>query len=232
MSRAGRALALSAMAEPPLTSPTYRRTGTPPRLAERIELAWQERWERDGTFADAQPGRRPQPGIRPDRRPAQAVRARHVPLPQRRGSARRPPARLHRHRRLRPLPADVRSQRRAHDGLRRVRPARRAVRGADRSTPPHDHRGQHRDHAAPVAADGHGLRHAPVGRHHGRALLPLDPVDLPADLQRLVRLRCRPGPTDRRPARRARRRRPRAGEGTNPSSIVRGPSSRRPSGGR
>ena len=38
-------------------------------------------------------------------RPAEALRARHVPVPERRRAARRPPARLHRHRRLRPLPA-------------------------------------------------------------------------------------------------------------------------------
>ena len=71
----------------------------------------------------------------------EAVRAGHVPVPVRRGPARRPPAGLHRHRLLRPVPADGRPQRAARDGLRRVRPARRAVRGADRHPPARHHRG-------------------------------------------------------------------------------------------
>ena len=68
----------------------------------------------------------------------------HVPVPVRRRPARRPPAGLHRHRLLRPVPADGRLQRAAPDGLRRVRPARRAVRGADRHPPADHHRGQRR----------------------------------------------------------------------------------------
>ena len=45
--------------------------------------------------------------------------------------------------------------------------------------------------AAPAGA---GPRRAPLGGHHRRRLLPLDPVDLPADLQLLVRPRRRAGP--------------------------------------
>ena len=45
-------------------------------------------------------------------------------------------------------------------------------------------------------------------RHHRRRLLPLDPVDLPADLQRLVRREAAQGPTDRRVDRRVRGRHP------------------------
>ena len=51
----GRALALSAMAEPSLTSadiPPHRYT---PGLAERIETAWQNRWEQEGTFLTPNP---------------------------------------------------------------------------------------------------------------------------------------------------------------------------------
>ncbi len=109
-------------------------------------------------------------------------------------AARRAPAGLHRHRRLRPVPADARAQRAARDGLRRVRPARRAVRRADRPAPAHDHRGEHRDHATPAAAAGAGPRRAPQRRDHRRRLLPLDAVDLPADLQLLVRRRRAAGP--------------------------------------
>ena len=41
-------------------------------------------------------------------------------------------------------------------------------------------------------------RPAPLGRDHRRRLLPLDAVDLPADLRLLVRRRARPGPADHR----------------------------------
>ena len=51
-------------------------------------------------------------------------------------------------------------------------------------------------------------RRAPLGRHHRRRVLPLDPVDLPADLQLLVRRGRRPGPPDRRAGGRVRRRHP------------------------
>ena len=63
------------------------------------------------------------------------------PYPSGDRAARRPPARLHRHRRVQPLPADGRAQRAVHDGLRRVRAAGRAVRRADRPAPgDHDRR--------------------------------------------------------------------------------------------
>ena len=115
-----------------------------------------------GHVPQPQPRRRPERRVRQGGRPAQAVRARHVPVPERGRAARRPPARLHRHRRLRPLPAHDRPQRPAHHGLRRLRPAGRAVRGADRPAPAHHHRGQHRHHAPPAAAPGPGPRPPPV----------------------------------------------------------------------
>ena len=62
------------------------------------------------------------------------------------------PLGLHRHRRLRPLQAHDRLQRAAHAGLRRLRPARRAVRRPDRHPPAGQHRAEHRQHAAPAAA--------------------------------------------------------------------------------
>ena len=109
-------------------TPPSPRTATPPRSPTEIELAWQDRWEAEGTFHAPNPTGPLSDGFdRVADRP-EAVRARHVPVPVRRRAARRPPARLHRHRRLRPLQADDRAQRPAHDGLRRLRPARRAVR--------------------------------------------------------------------------------------------------------
>ena len=79
------------------------------------------------------PGRRRQP--RPE-----AVHPRHVPVPVGHRAARRSPARLHRHRCVRSVPADGRPQRPLHDGLRRVRAPGRAVRRAD-GHPSGDHDG-------------------------------------------------------------------------------------------
>ena len=112
--------------------PPYRYTAA---LAQEIELRWQDWWDAPPHVLHAQPGRpagRPRAGRRARR---EAVRARHVPLPVGYRPARRPPAGLHRHRRVRPLQAHDRAQRAAHDGLRRVRPARRAVRRRDRPAP-------------------------------------------------------------------------------------------------
>ncbi len=53
------------------------------------------------------------------------------------------------------------------------------------------HRGQHRQHEGPAAPAGPGPRQAPVVRHDRPGLLQVDPVDLPADLQLLVRRRRR-----------------------------------------
>ncbi len=190
--------------------PPHRYTAA---LAEQIESAWQERWTAKGTFHAPNPERRAGRGLRGRRRAAQVLRPRHVPVPERRGAPRRPPARLHRHRRLRPVQADDRAQRAAHDGLRRLRAARRAVRGRDGPAPPHHHRRQHRQHGPPARAPRVGSRR-PTGRgDHRRVVLPLDPVDLPAALQRLVRRRGRPGAPDRRARARARRGAPRTGGG-------------------
>ena len=111
------------------------------------------------------------------------------PYPSRRGPARRPPARLHRDRRLQPLPPDARQERPARPRLRRLRPAGGAVRRPDRPAPSEDHRGEHDQHEAPAAPPRAGLRQPAHLRDDRRRLLPLDPVDLPADLGRLVRRR-------------------------------------------
>ena len=143
---------------------------------------------REGTFEAPNPAG---PLAEPDKvagRPEE-VRAGHVPVPLGHRAARRPPAGLHRHRRLRPLQADDRAQRAARAGLRRVRAARRAVRRADRPAPADHHRGEHRDDARAAAPAGAGARPAPQRRHHRPGVLPLDAVDLPADLQLLVRRR-------------------------------------------
>ena len=138
---------------------------------------------------DAEPDRPARRGPEGSGRSARALRARHVPVSQRQGAARRPSARLHRHRRLRALPAHERSERAARDGLRRVRLTGRAVRGADGPAPARHDRAEHRDDEAAVARAGVGARPASRAGHDRRVVLPLDAVDLPADLQLVVRRR-------------------------------------------
>ena len=127
-------------------SPLHRGAGQPDRdgLAGPLGAG--------GHLPRAEPDRPAGRRLRPRRRPAEPLRDGHVPVPVGRRPARRPPAGLHRHRRLRPLPADGRRQRAAHDGLRRVRPARRAVRDGDRAAPADHHRGQHRQHTGASCA--------------------------------------------------------------------------------
>ncbi len=160
----------------------------------------------------AQPVRPAERRLRADGRTVEAVRARHVPVRERGRAPRRPSPRLHRHRRVRALPTDERPQRAACDGLRRVRSARGAVCDADRSAAARHHRGQHREHAPAVARAGPRARSATRPGNQRRRLLPVDPVDLSPDLQRLVRRQgrrctthCRVGGSAR--VRRARRRR-------------------------
>ena len=128
----------------------------------------------------------------------QDVRPGHVPLPVGRGAARRAPARLHRHRRLRPLLPDDGPQCVARVGLRLVRPARRAVRDADRHPSAHPDRGQHRQLPPSAGPTRAGPRRAAQFLHHRRRVLQVDAVDLPADLQRVVRPGSEQGPTHRR----------------------------------
>ena len=134
------------MPRPPSSpAPRGRRRRSRPPLHGRARpgdrARWQERWDVERHVRGAEPGRPAGRSRRRRRAGPQAVRARHVPVPVGHRPARRPPARLHRHRRLQPLPADGRAQRPVHDGLRRLRPARRAVRRADRH-PPGDHDGR------------------------------------------------------------------------------------------
>ena len=63
----------------------------------------------------------------------------------------------------------------------------RAVRDQHRPAPGGHHEQQHRHHALAAAPAGPRPRHPARVRDHRPALLPVDPVDLPADLQQLVR---------------------------------------------
>ena len=67
--------------------------------------------------------------------------------------------------------------------------------------PARHHRSEHREHEAPAARARPRPRPAPRAGDHRRRVLPVDAVDLPADLQLLVRHRRRPRPADRRAGR-------------------------------
>ena len=121
-----------------------RRRPRPPlhgRARQRDRAALAGALGRQRHVRGAEPGRAAGRPRRRRRARPQAVRARHVPVPVGHRPARRPPAGLHRHRRLQPLPAHGRAQRPVLDGLRRLRAARRAVRRADRHAPG-DHDGR------------------------------------------------------------------------------------------
>ncbi len=149
----------------------------------------------------------------------EAVRARHVPVSVGQRTARGAPPRLHRHRRVRPLQAHDRPQRAARDGLRRLRPARRAVRRGDRPAPEDHDRSEHRHLPTPAPPARPGPRSAAQRVDHRSRVLPLDPVDLQPGVQRLVRPRPRSRPPDRRVDRRVR-----VGHPSDPGWSRRGPS--------
>ena len=117
----------------PIAAATSPRSATPPRWPTRSRSAGRTTGSEHGHLPRAEPDRCRWP-TRTTRAPgAEKLFVLDMfPYPSGRRPARRAPAGLHRHRLLRPLPADGRPQRAARDGLRRVRPARRAVRGADR----------------------------------------------------------------------------------------------------
>ena len=187
--------------------------GPPPfrygaRLAGEIESRWQDWWAANGTFDSPNPAGPLAAGFGQQAGRPQVLRPGLLPLPERDRAACRASARLHRHRRVRQVPADDRAPRPARAGIRRVRAARRAVRDRYRPASAGDHRGQHRQHAPPAPPPRPGPRHPPGDLHRGPWLLPLDPVDLPQDLQQLVRRADRAGPADRGAGRRVRDRPP------------------------
>ena len=87
-------------------------------------------------------------------------------------------------------------------GLGRLRPARGAVRHQEQCPPRRDHAEEHRHlpPADPVA--GPELRLGPRGRHDGSHILQVDPMDLPAAVQQLLRPGSEQGDADRPPAER------------------------------
>ena len=211
--------------------PPHRYTAA---LAAQIEVAWQDRWEAEGTFHAPNPtgpaGRR----VRPGRRPPEALRARHVPVPL---GARASTSAT----RSGFIGTDVYARYKrmtGHNVLHTMGydafglPAEQYAVADGHRTPGSPPRPTSPTSRRSCAASASATTTA-GRRHHRRGLLPLDAVDLPADLRRLVRPRGRPGPPDRRARGRAGRRHPRSPtEGTNPSGDRPGPSSPTSSGAR
>ena len=131
---------------------------------------------------------------------AKALRARYVPLSQRRRAARGAPRRADGHRHHLPLSADARQVRDAPDGLGRLRSARRTARHQDRHPPADHHRKEHRQFPAAGENARFQLRLGPRAEHDRRRISALDAMDFSAAVRHLVRRRAAKGPADRRAA--------------------------------
>ncbi len=117
---------------------------------------------------------------------AQILCAGHVPLSVGSGPARRAPAGLHRLGHLLALQAAQGLQRPAPDGLRRLRPARRAVCDPDRPAPGRDHRAEHRPLPRAAGQDRLLVRLGPRGAHVRPRLLQVDAVGVPQNVLLLL----------------------------------------------
>ena len=166
---------------------------------------------------------RPQP-----RRPrlcplqTQVLRPRHVPLPERGGSARRPSRGLHRHRYSQPLQTHVRLQRPAPHGLGRLRSPGRAVCDQNRPASRRHHRAQRRHVPQPAQTHRLRLRLAARDQHHRPEILPVDPVHFPQTVPLLVQPNHPPGRTHRHLHRGEPGRRPPRLRGRGPRELVPG----------
>ena len=116
----------------------------------------------------------------------QILHSRHVSLSLRRGPARRPSGRLHRHRHPRPLQTRAGISCVAPDGLGRVRSARRAIRRENRPASAQYHRGEHRHVQAADSVAWLQLRLVARTRHHRPLLFQVDAMDFPPALQLVV----------------------------------------------
>ena len=126
-----------------------------------------------------------QGGGRP--RAAQILCAGHVPLSVGSGPARRTPPGLYRLGHLLALQAAERLQRPAPDGVRRIRPARRAVCHPDGPAPGRHHRAEYRPLPRAARQDRLLVRLGPRGAHVRPRLLQVDAVGVPRNVLPLVR---------------------------------------------
>ena len=130
-------------------------------------------------------------------RQTEVLRAQHVPLPLGGGTARRPPARLHSLRHIRALQAPEGLQRAQPHGLRRLRPAGRAVRHTDWTAPGKDNKGKHSTVHRPTEQNRLLVRLGQKNKHVRPKVLPLDAVGVHQDVQLILRQRAAEGQADR-----------------------------------
>lgn len=127
----------------------------------------------------------------------EVLRAQHVPLPIRGGPARGPSARLHSIRHIRALQAAAGLQRIEPHGLRRLRPAGRAVRHTDGTAPRKDNKGKHGTVYRPTEQNRLLVRLGQKNKHVRPEVLPLDAVGVHQDVQLILRQRAAEGQADR-----------------------------------
>jgi hypothetical protein len=120
---------------------------------------------------------------RPGSPEAALLQPHDVPLPLGRGAARGEHVRLHRQRRVWPLPAAAGVRRLRADRLRRLRHPQRELRDQGGPAPRRAHPEEHRQLPPPAGADRRDVRLAPRPEHHRPGVLQVDPVDLPAAVQ-------------------------------------------------
>ena len=128
---------------------------------------------------------------------AEVLRAQHVPLPLWGGAARGPSARLHSIRHIRALQAAAGLQRIEPHGLRRLRPAGRAVRHTDGTAPGRDDGAEHQPLPRTAGQNRLLVRLGQGGAHVRPEVLPLDAVGVHQDVQLILRQRAAEGQADR-----------------------------------
>ena len=127
----------------------------------------------------------------------EVLRAQHVPLSLWGGAARGPSARLHSIRHIRALQAAAGLQRIEPHGLRRLRPAGRAVRHTDGTAPGKDNKGKHGTVYRPTEQNRLLVRLGQGGEHVRPEVLPLDAVGVHQNVQLFLRQRAAEGQADR-----------------------------------
>ncbi len=171
------------MAEP-AASPTHQTADVPPHrytaeLAHQLEATWQDHWEREGTFNVPNPVGDLSDGFDEVADRPKLFVLDMFPYPSGEG--------LHVGHPLGYIGTDVYARYQRMNGRNVLH-----TMGYDAFGLPAEQYA-----VAPAPASGSGVRQPAQRRHDRRVVLPLDPVDLPADLQLVVRRGRAEGPSGR-----------------------------------